>query len=171
MKGPLPDTYWASPGRLMAGPSPAHQERKVQNANLVALLGAGVRCLIDLTIADEIPSYRVSLDRRTPPGEQTVYLKVPLLNGTAPNRATCQTVLDLIDSSVERERPVYVHCLGGLGRTGTIVACWLIRHGECEPEEAFARLSELRRGQPHGDRPSPETGQQHRLVRSWRRGE
>lgn len=24
---------------------------------------------------------------------------------------------------------VYVHCYGGIGRTGTVVGCWLVRHG------------------------------------------
>lgn len=170
MTGPLPDTYWASPGKLMAGPSPAHSERKVQNANIVALLEAGARCFIDLTIPDEIRSYRVTLDRRAPSEVETTYLKVPILNGDAPNRATLQTILDTIDASIARDRPVYVHCLGGLGRTGTVVAAWLIRHGECTAEEVFDKLTELRRGQPHGQHPSPETGRQRRLVKSWERG-
>lgn len=170
MKGPLPDTYWASPGKLIAGPSPASRDRKIQNANVVALLDAGARCFLDLTIPDEIRSYRVSLDRRAPSGTDTVYFKIPILNGAAPNRATLQTILDTIDASIERERPVYVHCLGGLGRTGTVVAAWLIRHGQSTPEAIFDLLTELRKGQPHGAHPSPETGPQRRLVKSWEEG-
>ncbi|MFZ5949388.1 MAG: fused DSP-PTPase phosphatase/NAD kinase-like protein [Candidatus Rifleibacteriota bacterium] len=30
-------------------------------------------------------------------------------------------------------KPVYVHCWGGLGRTGVVVGCWSRRHGEAEP--------------------------------------
>ncbi len=168
---PLPDSYWVSPGQLLAGPRPTHEERKVQNANIVRLLDAGIRMIIDLTIPGEVPTSRISLERRTPEGEETVYLNFPIRNGGTPNRAFVQSVLDLIDASIARGRPVYFHCLGGLGRTGTIAGCWLIRHGKVEPDDVYDRLSELREGQPHGEHPSPETAGQRRFVRKWKKGQ
>lgn len=38
-------------------------------------------------------------------------------------------ILDTIDEHVSAGRGVYVHCWGGVGRTGTVIGCWLVRHG------------------------------------------
>ena len=34
-----------------------------------------------------------------------------------------------VDDALGEGRTVYVHCWGGIGRTGTVVGCWLVRHG------------------------------------------
>ena len=57
-----------------------------------------------------------------------------------------------------------------LGRTGTIVGCWLVRHGK-DGGDAVARIASLRRGTPHASSPSPETPEQRRVIASWRRGD
>ena len=62
----------------------------------------------------------------------------------------------------------YVHCWGGVGRTGTVVGCWLVRHG-LDRGDAVATIAALRAGLP-GARPSPETAAQVALIRSWRPG-
>jgi protein-tyrosine phosphatase len=155
---------------LLAGPAPSHTDREVQKARLRALLDAGVRCFVDLTTPAEIPVYRVAAERLAAAGDEPAYLQIPVPNGTAPNAHTAKLVLDVIDVSVRADRAVYVHCLGGLGRTGTLVGCWLVRHGLADPSNAIERLSELRRGQPSCERPSPETPEQRRLLHSWRRG-
>ncbi len=67
---------------------------------------------------------------------------------------------------------MYVHCWGGIGRTGTVVGSWLVRHGVMAPEQALDLLTELRasdRGAGH--RRSPETPEQRAFVRRWRPGE
>jgi protein-tyrosine phosphatase len=33
------------------------------------------------------------------------------------------TILDAIDESMTAGKPVYVHCWGGMGRTGTVIGC------------------------------------------------
>jgi len=65
-----------------------------------------------------------------------------------------------------------VHCWGGVGRTGTVVGCWLARHGIANGEEVLDHIARLRQGDlARRDRPSPETDTQRALVRSWRKGE
>ncbi|HJL15851.1 MAG TPA: tyrosine-protein phosphatase [Sandaracinaceae bacterium LLY-WYZ-13_1] len=168
LAGPLPDSYWAAPGRLLAGPRPAGADRAALRAAVRALLDAGIRTVIDLRTPAEPPSIRALLHKLA--GDLPVaYLGVPILDGAAPTDAELLCVLDAIDASMRRDRPVYLHCEGGRGRTGTVVACWWIRHGRFDPEAALAELGRRRRGQPHGAHPSPETGAQLRLVRRWAR--
>jgi len=61
---------------------------------------------------------------------------------------------------------VYVHCWGGIGRTGTVAGCWLIEQGH-SCDEAFARIKELRAPTPDGQIESPQTAAQRAFVRGW----
>lgn len=167
---PLPDSYWAEPGRLLAGPIPTSEDRAALRAQVARLLELGVRTVVDLRTPSEPPSIRVLLDKLATDTIDPIWIGVPILDGGAPSVAQMQTLLDVIDGSLARDRPVYVHCQGGRGRTGTVVACWWIRHGRYDVEAALAELMRRRAGQPNGARPSPETGPQLRLVRSWTRG-
>jgi hypothetical protein len=158
---PLPDSYWFGPG-LLAGPRPA-------DATAVrTLLRVGVRTVVDLRTPAEPPSVRVALTRRC---ETASFVQVPIQDGRAPAPETLVTLLDLLDGHVRRERGLYLHCQGGRGRTGTVVAAWWIRHGQVDDSDgAIARLRGVRAGEPHGDHPSPETAEQLRLLRQWHRG-
>ncbi len=167
---PLPDSYWAEESRLLAGPLPAGADRDAQRGAVRALLDAGIRTVIDLRTPVEPPSIRSLLEKLARESEDAAWLGFPILDGGAPSVGQMQTILDVIDASLARKRAVYVHCQGGRGRTGTVVACWWIRHGRYEPEAALAELMRRRAGEPNGERPSPETGAQIRLVQSWTTG-
>ncbi|GIS99317.1 MAG: hypothetical protein CM1200mP26_10300 [Acidimicrobiales bacterium] len=53
-------------------------------------------------------------------------------------------ILDDLDSFLEQGRNVYVHCWGGSGRTGTIIGCWIRRHGLADADETLDCLTSLR---------------------------
>ena len=77
-------------------------------------------------------------------------------------------ILDAIDESLAAGKPTYIHCWGGVGRTGTVVGCWLLRHGLAEPSSVLDVLMRLRnQDQERGQRMSPETGEQQKFVRQW----
>ena len=38
-------------------------------------------------------------------------------------------LLDAIDTAMRDGKTVYLHCWGGVGRTGNVVGCSLVRHG------------------------------------------
>ena len=168
---PIACSYWAQPGVLLAGAHPGLGDRSIQRTNVEALLEAGIRTVIDLTTPGEHPSIRVLFEKRCPDEEAWAFMNHPILDGGIPSRAGMQLVLDAIDRSQDRGRPVYVHCMGGLGRTGIVVACWWIRHGLYDAEAAFEELTHRRQGQPNQASISPETAPQFRLVRSWQRGD
>ena len=59
----------------------------------------------------------------------------------------------------------------GLKRTGTVVGCYLARHGIALGEEALEKIKYLRRNDPKANEPSSETEPQCAMVRSWQRGQ
>ena len=83
--------------------------------------------------------------------------------------ALTTAALDAIDRHIAEGRTVYVHCFGGVGRTGVIVGCWLVRHGRTG-DEALERLAELWRDCPKSSRHprSPQMPEQVDYVRNWR---
>lgn len=79
-----------------------------------------------------------------------------------------RSILDAIDLSLEARRPVYVHCFGGIGRTGTIVGCWLVRHGLATRSDVLEVLARLRKADvERASRRSPETEQQRAMLTAW----
>ena len=54
--------------------------------------------------------------------------------------------VDFIHDRIENNEPVLVHCLAGLGRTGTILACYLIKYEKMSAEDAIQHVREKRHG-------------------------
>jgi len=77
-------------------------------------------------------------------------------------------VLDLIDRLLAEGRCIYLHCRAGIGRTGLMVGCHLVRSG-LGGEAALERLQILwRQCERSRSWPSvPETEAQVRFVRTW----
>jgi len=77
-------------------------------------------------------------------------------------------LLDAIDEALEHGRNVYVHCWGGIGRTGITVGCHLVRHGmkNSEAVEQVNKLYKTRPNNPSYPR-SPETSKQIDFILNW----
>ena len=89
--------------------------------------------------------------------------RIGLQDFAPPSEVDMRRVLATIDELLERGAPVYVHCRGGRGRTGCVVACYLIERGAA-PSDALEAVRQWC-GHDH----SPETDEQRALVRGWRR--
>jgi hypothetical protein len=88
-------------------------------------------------------------------------------DGSIPSVAEMRAMLDRIDDALAVGGIVYVHCWGGRGRTGTVVACWLIRHGLATPDQAVCRLQELTAHNRAAFHPTPENTMQCDFVEKW----
>ena len=71
------------------------------------------------------------------------YLHLAVSDGTAPEMSQVDRFMEFCDQNVEQKRLVAVHCLAGIGRTGTMAACYLVRKG-MDTEDAIARIRSMR---------------------------
>jgi protein-tyrosine phosphatase len=104
-------------------------------------------------------------------GLEVTFERIPVRDGWVPSHGDMVAILDSIDSHIEKGEAVYIHCWGGRGRTGTVVGCYLIRHGLCEAHEAVGKIQELRKLTEDHNEPSPESERQYEMVLSWVEGE
>jgi protein-tyrosine phosphatase len=91
---------------------------------------------------------------------------MPIPDMGVTTREQMRRTLDVIDRERARHGIAYVHCWGGAGRTGTVVGCWLVRHG-LAGDAALARIGALRAASPALWLDSPQTGGQRAMVRGW----
>lgn len=169
---PIPAAYWVRPGRLLAGPYAGARLRALTRARLRRLLGAGVDAFVDLTEAGEggLPPYAPLLaEEAAAQGLAVSYLRAPIRDFGVPAPEALRATLDQIDAALLAGRRVYLHCWGGVGRTGTVVGCHLVRHG-LTGDQALDLIARLRRPIRGGERESPETAAQRALVLGWGRG-
>ncbi len=159
---PLPGAYWVQPDRLLAGPYPGAASEARALERLQRVLAAGVTFFLDLTETGEARPYRLDA-YRSAIGGRLYHRRMAIPDMDIPDREHMVAILDTLDAALAEGHTVYVHCLGGVGRTGTVIGCWLVRHGMTGTEalDALVRL----RG---GDYGSPETTEQRLLVASWR---
>lgn len=172
---PFPSSYWVVPGEFLAGYFPGAPEEEMARKKIIRLLGHGIRHIINLMEPHELNQEGVpfaSYEEQVRLASEALGLNVtidrmPIKDGGVPSRPDMANILDAIDRSMERSMPVYVHCLGGRGRTGTVVGCFLARHGFSSGYGVVRLIQEIRRHTVDSYMPSPETPEQLSMVLSW----
>ena len=85
---------------------------------------------------------------------------IPVPDGAAPADEHIRRFCRLVEDELAVRRTVYVHCLAGCGRTGTMMACYLVYRDRLDPMEAVQHI--------RGVRPcSVETAAQAEAVIRW----
>jgi len=172
---PFAGSWWVVPGQLLAGRYPGDPSEATAEAKLTGLLDAGIRTAICLQEEGEmgtdglpfVPYVGRLIQLAEARGIAATCLRIPIRDGHVPDAQTMESVLETIDASLDEERPVYVHCWGGHGRTGTVIGCWLVRHGMAG-EEALSRVAELHEASCIlTGIPAPETAAQRGFVLRW----
>lgn len=158
---PHGNTYWLWAGHVLAGEHPAKEGEEQLSEKLQLFALAGITHFIDLTSpADPVKTYQ--------PLGGAVRINHPITDFGVPSPLQMQGILQSIQSALSQGGKVYVHCKGGIGRTGTVAATWLTEHG-LDDEQALALLlqkwqaMDKRFEEPH----TPETQAQREFVRTW----
>jgi len=175
---PFPHSYWVIPGKFLAGCYPGSEDPAEAEKRFTAFLDYGLRTFIDLMQPWEMnwgempfvpypPALKAIADSM---GIETVFYRFGIEDFGLPSEELMIRILDVIDRSIDENRPVYVHCRGGIGRTGTVVGCYLVRHGYASGEDVLRMIQDLRRFTPASYMRSPEASGQREMVRFWREG-
>ncbi len=160
MDAPTPESYWVEPGELLAGKYPGSLDPAGTSARVEQLVASGVTLFVDLTEEFELAPYAHHVDGTA----RHVRMPIPDMDVTTPEQM--RRTLDVIDRERARGGTAYVHCWGGAGRTGTVVGCWLVRHG-LDGAEALQRITTLRSGSPALWLDSPQSQSQRTMVQTW----
>lgn len=168
---PLHQSYYVG-GKLFAGEYPGDKCGELAEAKLKRMHHFGVRHFIDLTEEGELRPYHQLL-----PGD-TTYLRFPIKDVDVPESVEAvHQLIDKIEYMSLQGGYSYIHCWGGVGRTGTIVACYEARQMK-EPTlgNALTAMRNRFNNMPKSShRKSPETQAQvdfvQRFVDSCKRRE
>ena len=126
----LPNFSWLVEHKLAAMTYPESEDA------FTLLWKMGIRALINLT-EEPLPGEFL---RKV--GILTEH--IPIVDFTAPTLRQVEQALAMIHFYLGRNMPVAVHCIAGLGRTGTILACYLVREGKSADEA----ITVIRRWRP-----------------------
>ena len=80
------------------------------------------------------------------------YLHVPTEDLNAPDMDKIDEAVDFIQERINEKEPVMVHCAAGIGRTGTILACYLIKYKKYSAKDAIKKVREERPGSIQSER-------------------
>jgi protein-tyrosine phosphatase len=170
---PFERSYWVVPGKLLAGEIPASAVDAQTQAKLEGLLKVNTNVVVNLMEEGESNHHNVPFADYAPYLQErgVEVIRFPIRDVSIPTVDTMTQILDTIDDRISQGKTVYVHCWGGIGRTGTTVGCYLIRHGLATEDTVFDEINELKRNTSIAGKSSPETYQQREFVQNWVAGQ
>ena len=81
------------------------------------------------------------------------YLHVPTPDFTAPDMERIDMATDFIHQKISQNQAVMVHCAAGMGRAGTILACYLVKYRSYSAQDAIRKVRKERPGSIQSELP------------------
>ena len=153
--------YWIMDGALAGCARPGGHERRERGMTHANALEADLAELRERGIGAVLTLTEEALPEEALARYELEALHVPVRDMTAPEPEELERALGFIDVQRALGRAVAVHCLMGQGRTGTVLAAYLVRNG-ATPDEAITRVRSACPG-------SLEVEEQVRAVRAFAR--
>lgn len=111
---------WLVPGKLGGMPRPGIVATLEEDLAGLSRLGVEVLVTVEETATVDPEALRAS-------GIEALHF--PLEDMTAPSEDVCASWCAELSARIDRGKVIALHCRAGQGRTGTLLACYLISHG------------------------------------------
>lgn len=166
---PFERSYWVLPNRFIVGEIPASMKEDETIAKLNGLIQVNVNVVINLMEEDEKNYENKSFYDYAP------YLnkhnvethRIPVKDLSIPTIETMKKILSIVQDSIRQKKVVYLHCWGGVGRTGTAVGCFLLNNSLASKDNVLETINYLKRTTSIDKRQSPETEEQRKFLMEW----
>jgi len=177
LKVPFNRSYWIVPGKLLAGGYPGSEDPIEEKRKLKGFIQAGIRHVISFMEPQEydcpddpFPPYVDHMETIAKKLKVSVtFDQISIKDFSVPTERQMVRILNQIDMCIKYDKPVYIHCWGGKGRSGTVVGCYLARHVMAAGIDAIEMIKELRKNTVDFSDPSPETKKQINMVINWKK--
>ncbi len=146
---PLANFSWLIEGKLAGSAQPGGQGPQAEDLRF--LQSQGIRAVVTLC---HQPCQSELLTKYN-----LMYKHLPVADFEAPSLDLIDRATGYIERRLAHNQPVLVHCRAGYGRTGTILACYLVRRGM----PVSQALADVRRARPG----SVEVKSQERAVMAY----
>lgn len=161
---PIDNSYQVT-SQIYAGEYPRNKDEESSLVKIRQFESFGITHFIDLTEEGELASYENLLYPRAS------YQRFPIRDVSVPK--STEDVRKLVDDIIgivhnNPDAKVYIHCWGGVGRTGTIVGCLLSELYQLNYMETMVRLELLFSACPKSAyRETPENAEQRNFIDSF----
>ncbi len=166
---PFASSYWVIPNQLLVGEMPIASNDIETKAKLDSLVHLNISAVINLMEVDEKDhSENLFFNYQPHLNEHGVIThQFPIKDMDIPSPIQMMRILKQIDFYVKQRKVVYVHCWGGLGRTGTVVGCYLMSNGLADAHNALYAITKLKSKSGLADKESPQTTAQREFILDW----